>query len=172
MARRGGTAAWSASLAVALSFGLLALHAGAELLGLPGLAALDVADRVGSIGGIAALTVITEQGLRRRRWAVVPLALLGQVGLLALPSVLHADAVGAVYDPRALLVGAALQLLLTAAVVAVALHVEHVVERLLAARAAVVVVATVHPVTGPPALLLSRATGRPPGRGPPVLRTA
>ena len=158
----------TAALAVALSFALLLLHAGAEVLGLPGLVALDVADRVGSVGGIAALTVVLEQALRRRRLLVVPLALAGQLGLLTLPSLLHADAIGASYEPSTLLAGVLLHAALTLAVVAVALRVEEAVAALLGCR-----------VTRPPATLCrataprplplpSRSTGRPPGRAPPL----
>jgi hypothetical protein len=162
----------SAGAAVALSFALLLLHAAAELAGLPGLVALDLADRVGSVAGIAALTVVLEQALRRHRYRLVPAALAGQATLLVLPSLLHADAVGATYDARTLLAGLAAQALLTLAVVAAALRVEDAVEALLADRPALPAATRLRPtgtVTGHP---LVRRAARPPGRAPPSLAPA
>ena len=157
----------SAGVAVALSFALLLLHAGAELVGLPGLAALDLADRVGSVCGIAALTVVLEQALRRHRYRLVPAALAGQASLLALPSLLHADAVGAAYDARTLLAGLAAQALLTLAVVAVALQVEDAVEALLADRPALPATARGLATRAVAGHALVRRVARPPGRAPP-----
>lgn len=153
---------------VAAALGLLAAAVLGDLLALPGLVVLDAADRLASVAGIAGLTVLMERSLRRGRSTVVPVAMLGQLALLVGPALVHADAVGATYDPRTLLVGAVVQCALTAAVVLAALRVGDAVQRALTPLAPLAATSAGSASAGALlAPLRSLVVPRPPGRAPP-----